>query len=357
MPIYVTRPFLPAKEEYIRRISNIFDRCQLTNQGPELRELEGRLKNYLGVKHFHFVTNGTIALQLALKALDVEEGEVITTPFSDVATISSILWERCKPVFVDIEADNYTIDPQKIEQAITSKTRAIMPVNVFGYACDLDALADIANKHNLKLIYDSAHAFGSVYNGHALSSYGDISVLSFHSTKLFHTIEGGGIICKSPEISAKLDLIKRFGHLGDNHICLGINAKQSEFHAAMGNALIDYMDEIIASRQDISKKYDSLLKGCVERPKKQAKLRYNYAYYPVIFESEKKLKEIFTALAKKEIYARRYFYPSLNKLPYLADASSCPIAEDISNRIACLPIYPGLRDEDIEEICKVIRDT
>lgn len=354
MPIYVTRPFLPAKEEYLRRISNIFDRCQLTNQGPELRELETRLKKYLGVTHFHFVTNGTTGLQLALKVLGVEDGEVITTPFSYVATISSILWERCRPVFVDIEPANFTIDPQKIEEAITPQTRAIMAVNVFGYACHLDALENIAQRHGLKLIYDSAHAFGSEYRGKALASYGDISVLSFHSTKLFHTIEGGGIICNSVEISDKLDLMKRFGHLGDNHVCLGINAKQSEFHAAMGNALLDYMDEIIAARRDISQKYDALLAGRVELPGKQPELSYNYAYYPVVFESEDKLKEVFATLAKKEIYPRRYFYPSLNKLPYIGSAAVCPLGEDIATRIACLPIYPGLMDETVEEICRSI---
>lgn len=354
MPVHVTRPFLPAKEEYLKRISDIFDRCQLTNQGPEVLELETRLKKYLGVPYFHLVTNGTIGLQLALKALGVESGEVITTPFSYVATVSSILWERCRPVFVDIEGANFTIDPRKIEETITPQTRAIMAVNVFGYACEMDALENIAKKHGLKLIYDSAHAFGSEYRGRSLGSYGDISVLSFHSTKLFHTVEGGGIICNSAEISDKLDVMKRFGHLGNHHICPGINAKQSEFHAAMGNALLGYMDEIIAARRDISQKYDALLGGRVQLPAKQPELNYNYAYYPVVFESEAKLKEVFATLAKREIYPRRYFYPSLNTLPYIGDAASCPIAEDICSRIACLPIYPGLQDETVEEICRCI---
>lgn len=352
--IFVTRPFLPPKEEFLEKVSEIFDAGILTNQGPQVSALQEKLKSFLGVDNFHYVTNGTIALQLALKALGIEDGEIITTPFSYVATTSSILWERCKPVFVDIEQDNFTLDPAKIEAAITSETKAIMPVHVFGYACDVNAIQKIADKFGLKVVYDAAHAFGSVYKGKSLATYGDISTLSFHATKLFHTIEGGACIVKDKSVSDKLELIKRFGHEKDNHICLGINAKQDEFNAAMGLANFAHLDEIKAARKQISELYDSLLNGKLRRPKAQDGLEYNYAYYPVVFESEKELLAAFDRLAKIDVFPRRYFYPTLNKLPYLTAQYVCPVSEDITTRIACLPLYVGLQDADVEKICKGI---
>lgn len=355
--IYVTKSFMPPKEEYFNYINQIYQNGQLTNQGPLLKKLETKLSSYLGVENFHYVTNGTIALQIALKALDIEEGEIITTPFSYVATTSSILWEKCTPVFVDIESDNFTIDVDKIEQAITPNTKAIMAVHVFGYACNIEKIRKIADKHNLKVIYDAAHAFGTTYKGKSLLSYGDISTCSFHATKLFHTIEGGACIVKDKDISDKLGLIKRFGHNGDNHFCLGINAKQSEFNAAMGLANLPYIQEIISKRREISLLYDELLKDLVQRPKEQDNLNYNYAYYPVIFENEKQLLDVFETLKKEEIYPRRYFYPSLNKLNYLEYYQSCPISEDICSRIACLPLYPTLSQINIERISNIIRSS
>ena len=354
MSITVTKPYLPPKDEYLNYVSEIFDRGILTNQGANVRALEAKLSAFLGTENFHYVTNGTIALQLALKALGIEDGEVITTPFSYVATTSSILWERCTPVFVDIEPDNFTIDPTKIEAAITPKTRAIMPVHVFGYACDVDAIQKIADKHNLKVVYDAAHAFASEYKGKSLATYGDISTLSFHATKLFHTIEGGACIVRDKSVSDKLELIKRFGHEKDNHICLGINAKQDEFNAAMGLANFAHLDEIKAARKHICELYDSLLKGKLRRPKAQDGLKYNYAYYPVVFENEKELLAAFDRLAKIDVFPRRYFYPTLNKLPYLTEKYDCPMSEDITTRIACLPLYVGLADMDVERICKVL---
>ena len=351
MSIYVTKPFLPPLAEFNEYVSQIFERGILTNQGPCVKEFEEKMKSFLAVEHFHYVTNGTIALQLALKALEIEDGEIITTPFSYVATTSSILWERCTPVFVDIEPDNFTIDPAKIEAAITPKTRAIMPVHVFGYACDVDAIQKIADKYGLKVIYDAAHAFGSKYKGKPLVSYGDISTLSFHATKLFHTIEGGACVVKSREVYERLDLIRKFGHQGDCHLALGINGKQDEFNAAMGVVNYRHLPEIFATRKHISDLYDSMLDGNLRRPKKQAGLEYNYAYYPVVFESEKDLLSAFDRLAKIDVFPRRYFYPSLNKLPYLKESNSCPISEDISLRIACLPLYVGLEDGDVKKIC------
>ena len=351
MSIYVTRPFLPPKEEFLKKVSDIFDRGILTNQGPNVQEFEQTMRKFLGIEHFHYVTNGTIALQLALHALGITEGEVITTPFSYVATVSSILWERCTPVFVDIEPENFTIDVLKIEEAITPRTKAIMPVHVFGYACDVDAIESIAKKHDLKVIYDAAHTFGSFYKGRALCSYGDISTLSFHATKLFHTIEGGGCLVQDKDVSDKLNLLRRFGHEGDSHYMLGINAKQDEFNAAMGLCNFRYLKEIIAERKKISELYNSLLIKKIERPKEQRNLEYNYAYYPVLFESENELLAAFDRLRKMDIYPRRYFYPSLNKLHYLKVKNNNPISEDISSRIACLPLFVGMKEETVKAIC------
>ncbi len=353
MSIYVTKSFTPPVDEYVNYVKEIFARGVLTNQGSCVIELEDKLRSFLGMENIHYVTNGTIALQLALAALNISEGEIITTPFSYVATISSILWERCKPVFVDIEPNNFTIDTNKIEALITKNTKAIMAVHVFGYACDIDAISSLANKYNLKVIYDSAHAFGSVYKGRALASYGDISTLSFHATKLFHTVEGGACIVKDKAVSEKLELQKRFGHNKDEHIALGINGKQSELHAAMGLANFSYISQIIKRRKEISDLYDSLLNKYVQRPKEQKDLQYNYAYYPVVFKSESELLNVFSILGENDIYPRRYFYPTLNKLPYVT-GEPCPVSEDISLRIACLPLYPDLTDEEVKKISDLI---
>lgn len=354
--INVTKTFMPPIDDYQYYIEQIYKNCWLTNQGPLLKELETKISSQLQLEHFHYVTNGTIALQLALRALDIYDAEVITTPFSYVATVSSILWERCKPVFVDIEQNNFTIDINKIEAKITSKTKAILPVHIFGYACDVDGIQKIANKYNLKVIYDAAHCFGSSISGRSLLNFGDISTCSFHATKLFHTIEGGACIVKDKVISEKLELIKRFGHNGDEHFCLGINAKQSEFHAAMGLSNLPYVHSIIKRRKHICDMYDELLCGLIQRPKIQNELDYNYAYYPAIFYDEKQLLRVIRKLNENNIYPRRYFYPSLNKLPYLQEYQSCPISEDICSRIACLPLYTDLKDEDIVEIVSLIKE-
>lgn len=355
--VFVTKSFMPPLNEYMQYVEKVFNNAQLTNGGPLVKELEAKLIDYLGIDNIQYVTNGTIALQLALRALDIEEGEVITTPFTYVATTSSILWEKLKPVYVDIEPKNFTLDPDKIEEKITPKTRAIMPVHVFGYACDVDKIQKIADKYNLKVIYDAAHSFGARYKGKSLASYGDISTLSFHATKLFHTVEGGACIIKDEIVKKELDLLKRFGHNGDEHFCLGINGKQSEIHAAMGLSILPYMNEILEKRRRICKLYDELLKDVVQLPDKQKDHEHNYAYYPVVFKSEEELLRVFEALKQEEIYPRRYFYPSLNKLPYILEYTPCPISEDISKRIACLPLHPTLNMETVEKISKIIRLT
>lgn len=345
---------MPTLSEYSEILKEIWERGILTNQGPCVQELERKMKEYLSVPNFQYLSNGTIALQFALNVLNITDGEVITTPFSYVATVSSILWERCTPVFIDIEPDNFTIDSQKIRAAITSKTRAIMGVHVFGYACNVDEIELIAKEYNLKVIYDGAHAFGAKYKGNSLLSYGDISTVSFHATKLFHTIEGGACIIKDNEVSNRLDLTKRFGHNGDTHYQLGINGKTSEFHAAMGLANFPYIDKIISARKTCSELYDKLLNNSLGRPKNQNDLDYNYAYYPIVFKSEKQLLDVFSELNKMDVYPRRYFYPSLNQLPYL-NYKHCEISEDISKRIACLPLYVGLKEEEQNIIVDTIK--
>ena len=352
--IFVTKTFLPPIDEYQTYINEIWKSNQLTNQGPLLREFEEKTADYLGVENFHFLTNGTIALQIALRALDITGGEVITTPFSYVATTSAILWERCKPVYVDIDPETLCIDPKKIEASITERTKAILPVHVFGKPCDIEAIEKIAKKHNLKVIYDGAHAFGVKYKGKSLLSYGDISICSFHSTKPFHTIEGGCIITKDDHISKKVELLKRFGHTGDEHFRLGINAKSSEFQAAMGLCNLKYIEKIIRKRKTASQLYNSQLDRFFQSPKINEDTVYNYSYYPITFKNEKMMLDIKQKLEKQNIFPRRYFYPSLNTLPYLDEKQNCPISEDIANRILCLPLYESLKEDTIKKVCEVV---
>lgn len=352
--IPVTKAFLPPIEEYNSYIEKIWASSQLTNQGPLLKEFERKASKYLDVKNFHFVANGTLALQLALRALDITEGEVITTPFSYVATTSAILWERCKPVYVDIDPKTLCIDHSKIEEAITEKTKAIMAVHVFGNPCDVEAIEKISNKYNLKVIYDGAHAFGVKYKGKSLLSYGDISICSFHATKPFHTIEGGCVITKDKDVSDKLELIKRFGHKSDKHFMLGINAKASEAHAAMGLCNLKYIDGIIAKRKRIIKAYDSLLGDEYRGPTLREDTEYNNSYYPIILKDEESLLKTVKKLKRQNIHPRRYFYPSLNILPYIKSKQKCPISEDISKRILCLPLYGDIAEGEINKICSIV---
>ncbi len=353
MKINVTKSYLPNKERYKQYIDIIWESSVLTNQGPLLINFEEELKKFLRLRNVQFLTNGTLPLQIAIRALDIE-GEIITTPFSYVATISSILWERCKPIFVDIETKTFCIDVEKIESSITSKTKAIMAVHCFGFPCDVLKIKEIAEKHHLKIIYDGAHAFGCEYLKKSLLSYGDISTCSFHATKLFHTIEGGAIISNDDELYKKIDLMKRFGHIYDDHRILGINAKASEFQAAMGLCNIENIYEIIENRKKTYEIYINSLKNVIYIPEINDNLKYNYAYFPVLFETEELLKKIVTSLNKEDIFPRRYFFPSLNKLPYLQDKAICQNSENISSRILCLPIYYGIKELEIKKICEII---
>ncbi len=363
MSIFVTRPYTPPLEEYLVELKRIWDDKIFTNQGRCVTELESRLKSFLDVDNIQLVSNGTIALQVALETfgrlakneLNSQKREVITTPFTYVATTNSIIWQYYEPVFVDIEKDNFTLDPAMLEDAITKNTYAIMPVHVFGYACKVDEIQGIAKKHQVPVIYDAAHAFGSRYKGKSLLSYGDLATISFHATKLYHMAEGGGIIVNDSNLQDKVDLLKRFGHFYDDYIYPGINAKISEIQAALGLVNLNHIQEIIKARKEICESYDALLQGVVQRPKVQEDLEYNYAYYPVVFKSEDDLLKVMTKLKEHDIFPRRYFYPSLNKLPYVKP-SSCPISESISSRILCLPLFVGLTAEEISKICKLIKE-
>lgn len=354
MSINVTKTYLPPLEEYVKYLERIWASGWLTNNGELVQELENRLAEYLGVPYVQFISNGTIALQLALKALEVE-GEVITTPFSYVATVNSILWEHCTPVFVDIEDRTFGIDAEKIEAAITERTRAILPVHVYGYPCDVVKIQQLSQKYNLKVIYDGSHAFGCKLNNNSLLNYGDLSTLSFHATKLFHTVEGGAIIAHTSEMAEKLWLLKSFGHRQDDYFIPGINGKNSEFHAAMGLCVLPKMDDLIQQRRQIFAWYDDYLSGLgLKFPQPGTGLKYNYSYYPVIFKDETALLRVMNDLKQHQIIPRRYFYPALNRLPYVRGLD-CPVAEDISARVLCLPLYIGLEEVQVQAICQIVR--
>lgn len=355
--IPVTKPFLPPIEEYQEYLKGIWERNWVTNAGPLVAELEEKLKSHLGVKHLFFVANGTLALQIAIKALDLK-GEVITTPFSYVATTSTISWENCTPVFADIDRNTLCIDPRKIEEVITEKTEAILATHVYGNNCALEEIEAIAKKHNIKVIYDGAHAFGVKYKGASIFRYGDISTLSFHATKLFHTGEGGAILTDDDETAQKIFYLRNFGHKGyEDFWGVGINGKNSELHAAMGLAVFPYVEEIIARRKELTELYDSLLSGAfkngLSKPVINKDIEYNYAYYPVIFRDEAALKKVKEDLEKNDIFPRRYFYPALSTVNYV-NRYKVEVAEDISPRIMCLPFYHSITGEGVKKISEII---
>ncbi len=352
--INVTKPFLPPLELYTGYMAGVWERQWLTNNGPLVQELEEKLRNYLGVKHLLFVTNGTVALQIALKAIAVK-GEVITTPFSYVATTNSILWEGCVPVFADIKSSDCNIDPKKIEPLITKETVAILATHVYGNPCDVDAIEAIAKRHKLRVIYDSAHAFDAKYKGRQILSYGDIATCSFHATKIFHTVEGGAIITNDDALAEKMTLYRQFGHVGDEHFSIGINGKNSEMHAAMGLCLLPMMDEFIARRKELAEMYSSELNDLpIQWPVALPDTVYNYCYYPIIFDSEERLKTVKDFLQENGVNSRRYFYPSLNYLPQFK-GEPCPVSESISLRVLALPLYYELTEADVQMICGLVK--
>lgn len=352
--IPVTKPFLPPSEEYEHLLHAIWQRNILTNNGPLVMELEQKLKEYLGVPYLLYVSNGTIALQLAIKALGLK-GEIVTTPFSYVATTSSIVWEGCTPVYADIDAETLNIDPIKIEQVVTPRTTAILATHVFGNACDIDAIEEIASRHGLKVIYDAAHCFGTRYKGRSIFSYGDISTTSFHATKLFHTVEGGAVFSWDEALIKKMDFMRNFGHNGpENFAEVGINGKNSEFHAAMGLVNLRHITDILESRKQQWLTYDSLLYPVKAKYLTIShKCSFNYAYYPLILSDEKTTLRVIQQLNTNQIFPRRYFYPPLNTVNLYA-AKDLPVTESISKRIVCLPLFHGLSAAEIENISDII---
>lgn len=355
--IPVTKPFLPPKTTYDEYIQRTWDNNWLTNNGPLLRELEDKVKSYLGASSMIFVSNGTIAIQLAIKALGIT-GDIITTPFSYVATTSAPAWENCGLVFADIDPNSFNIDPAKVEAAITDKTQAILATHVFGNPVDVEAIAEIAEKHNLKVIYDAAHCFGVKYNGTSIFDFGDISTLSTHATKIFHTVEGGFMTSVDPDVVRQINLMKNFGHDGvDRFSAIGINGKNSEFHSAMGLANLHHIDEILEKRKTQYKQYHAAFSGKnnLQLQSIQPKAEYNYSYFPVVFSDESTLFKVQEALKSQDIVPRRYFYPSLNTLDYV-DFKPAPIAEKISKTILCLPLYHTLEPADIDLICNLVSE-
>ncbi|MFA9189942.1 DegT/DnrJ/EryC1/StrS family aminotransferase [Flavobacterium sp. FZUC8N2.13] len=353
--ILVTKPFLPPISDYHQYVEGIWQRNWLTNMGPLSNDLELKLKDFLKVKNLLFVTNGTIAIQMAIKALGLK-GEILTTPFSFVATTSSIVWEACKPVFVDIDPLSLNMDPSKIEAAITPNTSAILATHVYGNPCDVEAIDKIAKKHNLKVIYDAAHAFGVEVAGKSIFEYGDISTCSLHATKLYHSIEGGLIITKDETLLKQLAYIRNFGFDGPEAFAtLGINGKNSEFHAAMGLTNLTFIDSISEKRKLLSERYNEKLKALkAVQPKWHQNSRNNYAYYPLVFESEALMLKCYNFLQTHEVFTRRYFYPSLSKsLPYVEE-QSLPETENISSRVLCLPLYYDLSIEEVDLICNLL---
>ena len=350
--INVTKTFLPPFEEYIGILKRAWDKEWITNNGELVQELEEKLKEYLGVPYLLFCGNGTVVLQMAIKAYNIT-GEVLTTPFSYVATTNAILWEGCKPIFVDINERNLGIDADKVEHFITDRTQAILATHVYGYPLDVEKIESVAKKHNLKVIYDGAHAFGCIFKNRSLLNYGDISTCSFHATKLFHTVEGGCVICHDEETYRKLFLYRQFGHIYDDYLSVGINGKNSEFHAAMGLCVLPKMPDIIKSRKETCTQYRSLLDNKIVSLTVNEKLEYNYSYFPIIFSSEEILLKVMANLKKEDISCRRYFYPSLNMLDYLS-YQPCPISESISKRVICLPLYYGISTALIQKICRIV---
>jgi dTDP-4-amino-4,6-dideoxygalactose transaminase len=352
--IPVTRPFAPPIEEYQAMLAGIWKRNWFTNNGPLVNDLELKLKRHLGVKHMLYLGNGTLAIQIALKSLGITK-EVITTPFSYVATTSALVWEGCTPIYVDIHPDTFNIDPAKIEAAITPNTQAILATHCFGNPCHVEAIDAIAKKHGLKVIYDAAHCFGTLYKGESIFNWGDVSTTSFHATKLYHTIEGGAVFTTQPELLKDMAWRRNFGHNGPEAFYgVGINGKNSEFHAAMGIVNLRYIEDIMARRKAQCAYYDSYLdKAALQTLKIQEGGTFNYAYYPIVFESENMLLKIKASLERKEIFPRRYFYPSLHQLPYVS-RQGCPISEQVAPRVLCLPLYYELSEVEQEFICRVI---
>lgn len=352
--IPVTKPFLPPKPEVVKFLDGIWERNWLTNNGPLVNEYELKLKNYLNLDHLLLTNNGTISLQIAIKALNIK-GDILTTPFSYVASTSSIVWEGCKPVFVDIDLDTWNIDANKIEEAITPKTSAILATHCFGNACDIDKIEKIAQKHNLKVIFDASHCFGTKYMGKSIFEFGDISTLSLHATKPVHCVEGGLVVTKSHQLLKRMAFMRNFGHDGqEKYNGIGINGKNSEFHAAVGLSVLESADIILKERKNNSIYYNTILENLkVQKLKIQENCNFNYAYYPIVFENQESALKAQSELLKNEISTRRYFFPLLSELDYVENRK-LPNAKKISDSILCLPLFFGLSFQEQDMIARIL---
>lgn len=355
--IYVTQPTLAPLEEVDALLKGIWETGIMTHNGPLVQKLEKELQTYLGVPHVVSCVNGTLALQMAIRALKLK-GEIITTPFTFIATSNAILWEYCTPVFVDIDPETFNIDPKKIEEKITYHTVAIMPVHVFGNACEIETIDAIAHKHHLKVIYDAAHAVGVKYKGQSIFNYGDISITSFHATKILNTAEGGACFTTNEELDGKLRRIRFFGF--ENHADIvedGSNFKMTEVHAAIGLANLKYLDETLADRKKKYLYYKTELSKIESLSFQKIAEDCNYSYFPVVFKTEEDLLKVLKALNEKNVYPRRYFYPSINTFNKLFPTVSVPCSEDIASRILCLPLYYNLSTNEIDRIINIIAMT
>jgi dTDP-4-amino-4,6-dideoxygalactose transaminase len=351
--LHVTKSFLPDLNEYIKYLEKIWDTHHLTNDGPYVKELEYKLGEFLEVENFIFVSNGTIALQLAIQALGLK-GNVLTTPFSYCATTNALIWEGCKPIFVDIDPVSLTVHSEQIKVAAEmSSISGILTTHVYGNCGDLEKQELISEEMGIPLIYDGAHAFGVKYKGKSIFNYGTVSTCSFHATKVFHTIEGGAVMTNDRNLAEKIRGIRSFGHKNDDYFDIGINGKNSEFHAAMGLVNFEHFSSIQNHRKTSSKLYDSLIKDPIIKYQYNSALDRNYSYYPIILESENQLMQVTNKLNDQQIFPRRYFYPSLNNLPTVS-GNACPISEDISKRILCLPLSADITESDILKISSII---
>ncbi len=360
--ILVTRSSMPTLEEYTDEIKDIWDSHWLTNMGPKHKQLQAELEKYLDVENIDLLTNGHMALELSMQALGLK-GEVITTPFTFASTTHAIVRNGLEPVFCDVNADDFTIDTTKIEELITEKTCAIVPVHVYGNICNIEEIGRIAKKYNLKVIYDAAHTFGEKYNGRGIGSYGDVSCFSFHATKVFNSVEGGAVCFKDEEFGQAIYRLKNFGIRGPECVDgVGANAKMNEFCAAMGLCNLRHVDEEIAKRKKVVDCYRSYLDGVegIQLNPVQKNVQSNYAYFPVIFDEKvfgADRNQVFDELAKNDIGARKYFYPITNTFDCFHgkyDANLTPIALRLSHQVLTLPLYADLALSDVERICKII---
>ncbi len=365
--ITVTSPLLPNLEEYNAMLQDIWQRKWITNNGYYHQQLERALTDYLGVEYLSLFTNGTLPLITALQALGITEGEVITTPYSFVATSHSIWWNKLKPVFVDVLPENGNIDPTKIEAAITDRTVAIMPVHVYGCPCDVEAIDLIAKKHNLKVIYDAAHAFGVKYKGRSVLEWGNISTLSFHATKVYNTVEGGAMVVHSAEMKYDVDNLKNFGFRGETTVVApGINSKMDEMRAAYGLLNLRQVDAAITARKRVAERYVSALKdikGIELFPYEiSPSFQWNYAYFPILVTDEYRMTRdaLYEFMKTQNVLGRRYFYPLITDFePYTnspgATKANLPVANRLASQVICLPIHHALTDEDVERVSKYIK--